>query len=217
MPSAVLQRFSGFLQPLISLLVAAGVGHAPQVCTIARHRLDWKKSDTMPHAVLQRLPGFLQSLISLLVAAGVYSIDNAPNHVLVNSYGLSGAIPPHTDGEPTSACMPYKLTERTRLPHRCCCAEPASAGQLANTGPLQQPVRPSCTCPFACCKRILQCPLGATHRRGSLGAQPEDIFWNNLHPLLLHTSSTLLPCCRATVPSLCCHPDTGRVGHDELA
>ena len=93
--------------------------------------------------MLQRLPGFLQSLISLLVAAGVYSIDNAPNHVLVNSYGPSGAIPPHTDGEPASVCSPYKLTEQ--LPHRCFGAEPASAGLLANTSLLQQPARQSCT------------------------------------------------------------------------
>ena len=112
--------------------------------------------------MLQRLPGFLQSLISLLVAAGVYSIDSAPNHVLVNSYGPSGAIPPHTDGEPAGACMPYKLTQLTWLPPRCACAEPASAGLLADIGSLQQPVRQSCTNNFACCKRILRCMLGTT-------------------------------------------------------
>ena len=115
-----------------------------QTGTIARHRDDWKGADTIPRAVLQRLPGYLQSLISLLVAAGVYSIENAPNHVLVNSYGPSGAIPPHTDGEPACACMLYKLTEPSWLLHWCCCAGPASAGLLANTD-MQQPERQICT------------------------------------------------------------------------
>ena len=76
-----------------------------QTGIFARQTVVGRRADTTPHAVLQRLPGFLQAFISLLVAAGVYSIDNAPNHVLVNSYGPSGAIPPHTDGEPPSACV----------------------------------------------------------------------------------------------------------------
>ena len=54
---------------------------------------------------MQRLPPCLQALVELLVAAGVYEEDQAPQHVLVNSYKGGAGIGAHMDGPLYSACV----------------------------------------------------------------------------------------------------------------
>ncbi len=56
-------------------------------------------------ACLQKLPQFLQALVELLLAAGVYPLDQAPQHVLINSYSKAAGISPHMDGPLYSPCV----------------------------------------------------------------------------------------------------------------
>ena len=56
-------------------------------------------------ACLQKLPQFLQALVELLLAAGVYPRDQAPQHVLINSYSKAAGISPHMDGPLYSPCV----------------------------------------------------------------------------------------------------------------
>jgi len=56
-------------------------------------------------ARLQKLPQFLQALVELLLAAGVYPLEQAPQHVLINSYGKAAGISPHMDGPLYSPCV----------------------------------------------------------------------------------------------------------------
>lgn len=59
----------------------------------------------LSHCCLQKLPHFLQALVELLVAAGIYPPEQAPQHVLVNSYDRGAGIPPHMDGPLYSPCV----------------------------------------------------------------------------------------------------------------
>ena len=54
---------------------------------------------------VQKLPQFLQALVELLLAAGVYPPEQAPQHVLINSYSKGAGIPPHMDGPLYSSCV----------------------------------------------------------------------------------------------------------------
>ena len=54
---------------------------------------------------LQKLPQFLQALVELLLAAGVYPPEQAPQHVLINSYSKGAGIAPHMDGPLYSPCV----------------------------------------------------------------------------------------------------------------
>ena len=54
---------------------------------------------------MQKLPQFLQALVELLLAAGVYPPEQAPQHVLINSYSKGAGIPPHMDGPLYSSCV----------------------------------------------------------------------------------------------------------------
>ena len=47
---------------------------------------------------MQKLPQHLQALVELLLAAGIYPPEQAPQHVLINSYDKGAGIPPHMDG-----------------------------------------------------------------------------------------------------------------------
>lgn len=54
---------------------------------------------------VQKLPSFLQALVELLLAAGIYTPEQAPQHVLINSYGQGAGISPHMDGPLYSPCV----------------------------------------------------------------------------------------------------------------
>ena len=54
---------------------------------------------------MQKLPQFLQALVELLLAAGVFSPEQAPQHVLINSYSKGAGIAPHVDGPLYSPCV----------------------------------------------------------------------------------------------------------------
>lgn len=56
-------------------------------------------------ACVQKLPQFLQALVELLLAAGVYPPEQAPQHVLINSYSKGAGISPHMDGPLYSSCV----------------------------------------------------------------------------------------------------------------
>lgn len=62
-------------------------------------------SYTSSAACVQKLPQFLQALVELLLAAGVYPPEQAPQHVLINSYSKGAGIPPHMDGPLYSSCV----------------------------------------------------------------------------------------------------------------
>ncbi|KAL0052049.1 hypothetical protein WJX82_007131 [Trebouxia sp. C0006] len=55
--------------------------------------------------IREKLPQFLQALVELLLAAGVYPLDQAPQHVLINSYSKAAGITPHMDGPLYSPCV----------------------------------------------------------------------------------------------------------------
>lgn len=48
--------------------------------------------------IREKLPQHLQALVELLLAAGIYPPEQAPQHVLINSYDKGAGIPPHMDG-----------------------------------------------------------------------------------------------------------------------
>ncbi|DBA87599.1 TPA: hypothetical protein ACH3X1_004622 [Trebouxia sp. C0004] len=55
--------------------------------------------------IREKLPQFLQALVELLLAAGVYPLEQAPQHVLINSYSKAAGISPHMDGPLYSPCV----------------------------------------------------------------------------------------------------------------
>ncbi|KAL0028635.1 hypothetical protein WJX79_007115 [Trebouxia sp. C0005] len=55
--------------------------------------------------IREKLPQFLQALVELLLAAGVYPLEQAPQHVLINSYSKAAGISPHMDGPLYAPCV----------------------------------------------------------------------------------------------------------------